>query len=156
MDSVVRSFLKASLLWLSLGVTVGVAMGVHPVWTVYRPVHEHMNLLGFVSMMIFGVAYHVIPRFSGNALWRRELAVWHSWAANVGLALMCVGFVLRVQSAVEPAVGGALLGVGGSLSAVGAYLFAYNIWRTIGGAAAVLDVRRAQQRAQQRAPVRGA
>jgi len=148
MDPVVRSFLKASLVWLSLGVTLGVAMGVHPAWTIYRPVHEHMNLLGFVSMMIFGVAYHVIPRFSGHPLWRRQVAIWHAWLANAGLALMAIGFVVRVQSSVAPLVGGALLGLGGCLSAIGAYLFAYNIWRTIDASVAVLDLRRAGGRAQ--------
>ena len=145
MDSIVRAFLKASLVWLSLGVTVGVAMAVHPAWTIYRPVHEHMNLLGFVSMMIFGVAYHVIPRFSGQPLWRRPLAVWHAWVANAGLALMAIGFVTRVQSSLTPAIGGVLLGAGGSLSAIGAYLFAYNIWRTIEGGARVMDLRREQR-----------
>jgi len=148
MDSVGRTFLKASLVWLSLGVTIGVAMGVHPAWTIYRPVHEHMNLLGFVSMMIFGVAYHVIPRFSGHPLWRRRLAIWHAWVANAGLACMAIGFAMRVQSSVSPAVGGTLLGVGGCLSAAGAYLFAYNIWRTIDASVAVLDLRRASGRPQ--------
>jgi cbb3-type cytochrome oxidase subunit 1 len=152
MDWIVRSFLKSSLAWLSLGVTVGLAMAVHPAWTIYRPAHEHMNLLGFVSMMIFGVAYHVIPRFSGHPLWRRRLAVWHWWIANAGLALMAVGFALRVQSSITPAIGGALLGAGGSLSAVGAYLFAYNVWRTIGGDATVLGVGRASQRPAPRTP----
>ena len=32
------------------------------------PSHMHMVLLGFVTMMIYGVAYHVIPRFTGHAL----------------------------------------------------------------------------------------
>ena len=60
----VKAFLKASLVWLSLGVTLGVAMAAHPTWTVYRPAHVHMTALGFVTMMIYGVAYHVVPRFT--------------------------------------------------------------------------------------------
>ncbi len=51
MDWFVRWFLKASLGWLTLGVTAGVAMAVHPVWTVYRAAHLHMVLLGFVTMV---------------------------------------------------------------------------------------------------------
>jgi cbb3-type cytochrome oxidase subunit 1 len=129
MEWPVRSFLRASLGWLALGVTLGVAMAVHPAWTIYRPAHEHMNLLGFVTMMIFGVAYHVIPRFSGRPLRYPTLAVWHFWA-NGGLALMIVGFVLRVH--VDWAVAGtASLSIGGTLSALGAYAFALNLWRTI-------------------------
>ena len=52
MDWPVRSFLRASLTWLALGVTLGVAMAFHPGWTIYRPAHEHMNLVGFVTMML--------------------------------------------------------------------------------------------------------
>lgn len=130
MEWPVRTFLRASLTRLALGVTLGVAMAVNPGWTIYRPAHEHMNLLGFVTMMIFGVAYHVIPRFSGRSLKYPRLAVWHFWGANVGLGLMVLGFVMRVHVGwIVP--GSATLAVGGSRSALGAYAFAVNLWRTI-------------------------
>lgn len=128
----VKAFLKASLAWLALGVTVGVAMAAHPVWTVYRLAHVHMMLLGFVTMMIYGVAYHVIPHFVGFRLHRPGLAGAHWWLANVGLALMVSGFVARV---LEPSAGTVILAVGGLLSALGAYLFVYLLWRTIDGPA---------------------
>lgn len=130
-----RAFLKASLAWLSLGVTLGVAMAVHPAWAIYRTAHMHMNLLGFVTMMIFGVAYHVLPRFTGHVLWSPRLPAGHWWAANVGLTLMVTGFVCRLSDGVAGQVGAALLGAGGTLSALGAYAFAYNMWRTIDGPA---------------------
>jgi len=133
MEWPVRSFLRASLSWLALGVSVGVAMAVRPAWTIYRPAHEHMNLLGFVTMMIFGVAYHVIPRFSGRPLRYPRLAVWHFWVANVGLALMVLGLIARVHVRSVTA-GTASLAIGGTLSALGAYAFALNLWRTIPGA----------------------
>ncbi len=53
MDWFVNAFLKASLAWLAAGVSLGVAMAVHPAWAIYRAAHLHMNLLGFVAMMIF-------------------------------------------------------------------------------------------------------
>ena len=132
MDWFARSFIQASLLWLALGVTVGVGMAVHPAWAIYKPVHMHMTLLGFVTMMIYGVGYHVLPRFSGSPLWSRKLAGIHVWASNAGLALMCVGFTVRVWSAFDQRAATAILGTGGTLSAIGAYLFAFNLWRTIG------------------------
>ena len=98
MDWFVRAFLKAGLAWLVLGVTLGVAMAVEPTWAVYRTAHMHMNFLGFVTMTIYGVAYHVIPRFSGSPLKYRQLAGWHWWISNTGLALMVAGFVLRVSA----------------------------------------------------------
>jgi cbb3-type cytochrome oxidase subunit 1 len=88
----------------------------------------HANLLGFVSMMIFGVAYHVIPRFTGRPLHRPAAAALHLWVANAGLAGMVSGFILRIYRW-QP--GMALLGTGAVLSAAGAALFIYNIWRTL-------------------------
>jgi cbb3-type cytochrome oxidase subunit 1 len=132
MEWFVRAFMKASLAWLGLGVTLGVAMAIHPAWLVYRPAHMHMNLLGFVTMMIYGVGYHVLPRFSGHPLHSRRLAGLHWGIANLGLATMVAGFGFgpHLGARVIP-----LLAAGGTLSAAGAYLFIFNMWRTIDGPA---------------------
>lgn len=137
MDWFAKAFIKASLTWLGLGVTLGVGMAIHLPWIVYRPAHMHMNLLGFVAMMIFGVAYHVVPRFTGHALHSRGLAGRHWWIANSGLALMVVGFAFRPHA--SPAAT-PLLATGGVLSALGAYAFIYNIWSTIDARARGSDV----------------
>ena len=68
MDLTVILFLKASLAWLVAGVTLGVGMALAPSLTTYRAAHIHMLLLGFVTGMIFGVGYHVFPRFAGRTL----------------------------------------------------------------------------------------
>ena len=130
MDWYVKAFVKASLTWLALGVTLGVAMAAYPAWIIYRPAHMHMVLLGFVTMMIFGVAYHVIPRFTGFPLHSRKAPGVHWFISNAGLALMVVGFFVRPSS---PMPGVPILAFGGSLAALGAYTFVYVIWRTING-----------------------
>lgn len=132
MDWFVKAFIKSSVAWLALGVTLGLAIAIHPVWVIYRPAHLHMVLLGFVTMMIFGVAYHVIPRFVGIPLHSRRAAGWHWWMSNVGLLLMVAGFAVRANSG---AVVTTLLSAGGFLSAFGAYIFAYVLWRTLDGPA---------------------
>jgi heme/copper-type cytochrome/quinol oxidase subunit 1 len=131
MDPFVRRFIRASLVWLGVGVTLGLAMAVHPPAAVLRPAHMHANLLGFVSMMIFGVAYHVIPRFVGRPLYSPRAATAHLWAANAGLAGMVAGFVLRLS---RPEVGLPVLAVGAVLSAAGALAFIVNLWRTLDAA----------------------
>lgn len=133
MDWFVKAFLKASLTWLAAGTTVGVAMAISPALLGWRPVHLHALLLGFVAMMIFGVAYHVIPRFTGMPLRHPRAAGAHVWIANGGLLLLVTGFALRAH-AVPAAI--PCLAAGGTLSAIGAYLFAFNIWRTIDSATA--------------------
>ncbi len=130
MDWFVRAFIKAGLVWLALGVSLGVGIAVHPAWLVYRPAHLHMNLLGFVTMMIYGVGYHVLPRFSGHPLWNRRLAGWHWGFSNLGLLLMVVGFGMAPNYLPHST---AVLGTGGAISAIGAYLFVLNAWRTLNG-----------------------
>ena len=130
MDWFVKAFLKASLAWLGLGVTLGALMAGRPSLAGWRTAHIHMNLLGFVTMMIFGVAYHVIPRFTGHPLAMPRLARAHWWISNVGLALLATGFGLRGMGV---AFFAPLLGVGATLSALGAYSFIVNVWRTIDG-----------------------
>lgn len=128
MDWFVRAFLRSSVGWLAAGVTLGTAMAVHPVWSIYRPAHLHMNLLGFVSMMIFGVGYHIIPRLAGKPLYSRQLAAIHLWLANVGLLLFASGLMLQAAARTAAPF---VIGIGATLSAVGAYCFAWQVWRTL-------------------------
>jgi cbb3-type cytochrome oxidase subunit 1 len=128
MDPFVRRFVRASLVWLGAGVLLGLVMALDARWLALRAAHLHATLLGFVSMMIFGVAYHVIPRFTGRPLHSRALAGVHLWVANLGLGGMVAGFVVRLW---YPAPGAALLGAGALASAAGASFFIYNLWRTL-------------------------
>ena len=121
-------FLRAAILWLVVGTSLGAAIAMVPQWLVYRPVHLHLLLLGFVVMFIAGVAYHVVPRFTAAPLYSNRLALAHLWVANVGLILLACGFIARVQ---HPALAPGLLAAGGVLSAGGAYLLAWNLWRTL-------------------------
>ena len=130
MEPFVRNFIRSSLVWLGTGVVLGLWMVIAPMQAlIYRPAHMHANLLGFVSMMIFGVAYHVVPRFTGTPLWSRRLASGHLWVANVGLAAMVAGWMIRPAHS----AGGAALAAGAVVSASGAFMFIGNIWRTLGG-----------------------
>ena len=138
MGPVVVQFLRASLVWLVAGVTVGVGMAVHPELVVYRTAHIHLLLLGFVAGMIFGVGYHVFPRFAGRPLRHVGLMKLHWWLANGGVAAMAAGFSLRAAGVPWAP---ALLGTGGTAAALGAYLFAWNIWRTIDGTAPTAGAR---------------
>jgi len=130
MDWFVRRFIKSALISLGLGICMGIWLGYSPAAIIYRPAHVHLNLLGFVSMVIFGVAYHVIPRFTGNPLHSRRLAEVHWWASNAGLVLLTVGFIFLPWRPSYRVV----VEVGAVLAGVGAFLFIYNLWRTLDGA----------------------
>ncbi len=128
MERYVSGFLRSSLIWLLIGTAIGASMAIDPRFVRYRPAHLHALLLGFVMMMISGVAYHVIPRFTMAALHSPRLARIHLVIANLGLLLMVSGFGGRVHGVPGSA---AMLAIGGSVSLLGAWAFAWNIWRTL-------------------------
>lgn len=130
MEPFVRSFIRSGLIWLAVGFLLGLSMALWPAaHLVYRPAHAHAALVGFVLMVIFGVAYHVIPRFNARPLESRGMARLHLWIHNVGLSLMVGGWLLRPTFY---RTGNISLQVGGIFMAVGMSLFIYNIWKTLG------------------------
>ena len=128
MDVFVRRFIKSSLFWFAAGVTLGVAMAIWPTLVIYRPAHMHINFLGFITMMIFGVGYHMLPRLAGSPLRWKGLANAHWFVANAGLALMVLGFFFRPSM---NATGQVVLALGAVLSASGAMSFVLNIWHSL-------------------------
>ncbi len=86
MDVYPRRFIQVSLIYFAIGATLGTLMGAGAMDRfAWRYVHIHLNLLGFMTMMISGVAYHVLPRFSGRPIRHPRLIGAHFWLANVGL-----------------------------------------------------------------------
>src|ERR1035437_7385613 len=94
MDWFVKAFVKASVIWLPIGVILGVGMASVPAGAADRGVCVRAMLLGFVTMFISGVAYHVLPRFCGRPLWSARAAHWHWWLGNAAVCVMVAGFWL--------------------------------------------------------------
>jgi len=118
------AFIAAALFYFTVGILLGVAMAIEPAWAGrLLLVHAHVNLLGWVSMFIYGVAYHVLPRFSGQPLHSPRLADLHVVLARRGLVGMATGFALQGP--------GPIVAIFGTIEAVGGLLFVYNVGRTI-------------------------
>ena len=131
MSRVTKLFILASMIYLSIGVTIGVLLTVLPDaigWLL--AMHAHTNLLGWVSMMIFGVSYHVLPRFSGRPLYSERLAGLHFILSNTGLIGLIISWPLS-----KTYYGVALLQLlftgSALLYTISAYLFVYNLGRTV-------------------------
>jgi cbb3-type cytochrome oxidase subunit 1 len=139
MDWFIKAFIRSSLLWFAAGIVLGVAIAIHPQWTTYRPAHAHMNVVGFLTMLVFGVGYQLLPRLFGHPLHSRRLAVAHLFCANLGLAGLVLGFLLQPNTGAEAQW---VTATGGVVFAVGAMLWVYNLWRTF-------DAADAKQRARE-------
>jgi hypothetical protein len=69
MQNYPRLFIKAGLIYAMIGALLGIAISINPSLShPLRFIHIHLNLLGFMTMMVAGVAYHVLPRFSARTL----------------------------------------------------------------------------------------
>ena len=137
------AFVWAALGYFTLGMFLGLAMALDPTsMGLLRTTHVHVNLLGWVSMFIFGVAYHVLPRFAGQPLHSPRLADLHVVLANVGLVGLVLGFALSGP--------GPVVAVFGALETLGGLCFVYNVGRTL------LAARRADRLLPLARPVAGA
>ncbi len=110
---------KLGVLYLVIGVGLGIAMGASHTFTL-RPVHAHMNLLGFTVMTLAGLVYSVYPEAGAS-----RLARIHFWLHNLALPVMVVALtaLLLGNEAVVP-----FLGVAEITAAAGVLLFAANIF----------------------------
>ena len=82
-------FLFLSLILALAGLTLGVAMGVREDFTL-MPVHAHLNLVGFVTLMLFGIAYRI-----GWAA-RDGWALVHFAIAGLGAVVLSAGIAISV------------------------------------------------------------
>lgn len=87
-----RLALTTALLWFLAASLVGLLLGLGLLPYSWRPAHAHMQLLGFVSLMIYGVAYHALPRFRGVVFRRPGLALLQVLLANLSLLGMALAW----------------------------------------------------------------
>ena len=115
-------WLKLAVAYLSIGVIFGLAMGITHRFE-YAPVHTHLNLLGWATLGLAGVIYHLFPRAGGH--W---LGLVHFWLHNIGLPVFVVGlfFLQGGNAAAEPVVA-----IGATITVVGILFFAANLFRNL-------------------------
>ena len=86
--------IKAAFICLALGIGLGAWFAIdRSVGAWLRPLHAALNLWGWTTLLIYGMAYHMLPRFAGRPLRRLRLATTQSWLAIGGIALLGVGWV---------------------------------------------------------------
>lgn len=112
-------WIHAATLSFLLAVGLGIFMGASHDHSL-AAVHVHLNLLGWVSMALIGVVYHLAGAGNGR------LATVQFWLHCGALAVMMValGAVMKGHAALEPVLGLSSLAMG-----VAVLLFAVNLLR---------------------------
>jgi cbb3-type cytochrome oxidase subunit 1 len=129
MDRFVRNFILVSIVYLGVSSVLGVCMLWDNSLLSLKFVHSHLMLLGWVSMMIYGVGYHVLPRFSGRPLRYPKMGELQFWTANAGLIGMLLFYALGVYNPSDAFR--TLTAAFGALEVFSIALFLYNMLATL-------------------------
>ena len=143
MHSLVRRYIKTAIAFLALGLAIGVWLIVkRELYGRYATpletsAHTHALLVGFVMMMILGVALWLFPRpAKDDVQYSPRLAELAYWLVTVGSAGRIAGELAR------PFTGALVIRIAtfaaGLLQVIGLGLFFYTMWsriRPVGSAA---------------------
>jgi len=116
-------WIRMAALYLVVGVAMGNYMGATQDFAL-RSVHAHVNLLGWASMLGFGLVVHqradtLSPRLVAVQFWLHQLAL--------PVMLGALAALMRGVTAAGP-----LVGLGSALVGVAVLAFAANVWRRTG------------------------
>jgi hypothetical protein len=113
--------IKAAFVYLALGIGLGAWFAVDRTAGAWlRPLHAELNLWGWTTLLIYGMAYHMLPRFTGCPLRWPRLAATQSWLAISGVVLVVAGWIAILSGL--PLAQAVLVG-GGAIQVVAALLF---------------------------------
>jgi len=111
-------YLKIAVIYLVIGALLGMGMGIAEDFAL-ATVHSHLLLLGWASLALAGLVYHLHPAASST-----RLARWHFWLHNLGLPVFMIGLALLLSGRAWALP----VTIAGSTAAlVGLVLFAANV-----------------------------
>jgi hypothetical protein len=119
MRASVLSF-RAAVLMVVAGMIWGIVMGITEDHSTF-PAHAHLNLLGWVSLFLIGVYYHLHPKID-----RDRLALVQVWVWMIATVVLTVGVAL-VHSG-HP-VGDPIAAVGSLVTLADMLLFGWLVYR---------------------------
>lgn len=133
MTALVRRYVKTSFAFLLAGLVLGAYLGIAQFLLDRTPsrllvtMHAHLLLVGFMLMMVMGVATWMFPRPArDDPRYRPELAEVVYWVMTASTALRAaaeLGVALWGALALRP-----LVALGGLGQLAGAALFVANMW----------------------------
>ena len=115
-------FLKIAAVYLAIGVSMGLAMGITQNFSLH-PVHAHINLLGWATMALAGLIYVQFPQAA-----QTRLAKIHFWLHNLALPVMMVSLALLMSGYAQAVY---FLEAGSTSMVAGLMMFVVNVCRNV-------------------------
>src|SRR3974390_1948716 len=79
---------QAAVLFVLAGIVWGLQMAISDDHSAF-PAHAHLNLLGWVSLFLFGIYYRLHPSLDGSRMALIQVGVW-----IVGTVILAIGVAL--------------------------------------------------------------
>ncbi len=111
------SLIKISVIYLLIGTALAMYMAISGDYAL-SSVHTHLLLMGWTTMTLAGVIYHLFPAAARSALCKMTFILF-----NVGLPVMIIGLVLYQSGLGYVAV----VAVGASITSLAILLFTINV-----------------------------
>ena len=135
-------FLKASLIYFIIGVTMGAIMTIGPIYDfvvlskLFERAHAHINLIGWVSLSIIGFIYYLILGNLGKPLYSERLGNMGFWLINIGICTEFVALLVGGYAQVSSFQAGnyvimMLIVIFAFVMMIGVYFSVYNIYKTL-------------------------
>lgn len=110
MRGVALWFFASGVVYVTAGMIFGIWMSASGDHTL-GGAHAHLNLVGWVTMALFGVFYHFVPSVAGT-----RLAYLHFIVATLGVWFMVPGIAIAIMGGTPlPAIIGSFLTLGSML-----------------------------------------
>jgi cbb3-type cytochrome oxidase subunit 1 len=121
-----KRYLKVAFVYLTFGVLLGLIMGIIQDFRL-ASVHAHINLLGWVSMALFGLIYHFYPNAADNKLAKTQF-----WLHNIGVPVMQGALAVEILTGIKGLIP---IVIAGSLAVIlGVILITVNVFKHVGTA----------------------
>ena len=117
-----KRLMQMSVLYLIVGILIGVGMGMSTNFTL-KPVHVHLNLLGWATMALMALIYKAYPEAAETTL-----AKVHFWLHSLGLPPLMILLSMLVMG---NAGVGPVLGIVSIITGLGVIAFCVNLLRCI-------------------------
>ncbi|MDF1607357.1 hypothetical protein PZ897_04110 [Hoeflea sp. YIM 152468] len=111
-------FFAAGVISVTLGMLWGIQMAISGDHTLHGA-HAHLNLVGWVTMGLFGIYYTLTPAAAATRLAKLHLAL-----AVAGLVVMVPGIAIAVQNG-----GDQMVAAGSLLTAASMLVFLYTVFK---------------------------
>jgi cbb3-type cytochrome oxidase subunit 1 len=137
MPRLTRYFIKTALLYLVASVLIGTLVAARAAFdppaelaaalAALTPVYFHLFMVGWVTQLIFGMLFWMLPRQSKERPRGNESLAWIAFITiNVGLLMRAIGEPLVT---LQPDLGaGWLLALSALLQLIGGWAFIGNAW----------------------------